>query len=155
MDPADPFAFGGEDGAWDLGSNGTITLQVRIAAAPPQHAETRLFVDVLAYKGLGMLLLPTVVAGMPVLSEVASTQFERADTIGSWEHLLYEATLTATSDVLQLQIVGDAQGSIVDHLAVYVEVVPEPATVLLAVSGMAAALAAGWRRRVENARAAP
>jgi MYXO-CTERM domain-containing protein len=146
------------DGAWDIGagSDGSITFQVPVAAAPPlpgQFYVVDLLVYVVAFKDLQQLPVASVLGLAPgdVVLEDSSVLSSRPPA-GTWNELTWSAVLSGYSNSSITAVLMPPAGavSVIDRVEIYtrVQVVPEPTTAGLAV--LSAALLAGRRRRSQS-----
>lgn len=141
-DPANPNAISGvnSDGAWDLGSSGSITITVPIADAPASldtHYSVAFQVLVVAYQDM---LTPLPVLGTPgvTVSDLSEAQTTVATEppFSTWEEITWSGTIDeVTADTITFVIRNPDQfTSVVDSCEIFTStvVVPEPSSPLLA-----------------------
>jgi hypothetical protein len=126
QDPADPFALAGldDDGAWDLGAGGLVSLWLDLApplSEPGSYYRVDLFVRAVSY--LGISALPgLVLSGHPDAGLTLATGLLAADPLfpgASWNYQIWTTTLgTVSAPHLAIELRAPANGSVVDSLRV-------------------------------------
>ncbi|NQU12387.1 hypothetical protein HQ590_16450 [bacterium] len=123
QDPTDPFALAAYDGAWDLGSNGTIRTTIPFTSTPSGPHQVSLFIDMIAYQDLPLYVTPTLsVSGTITNSGLITTTLDHVDPVfgGSWYHTTWSNLVVTLTDIgtVEVTITAAPSGGVVDALLI-------------------------------------
>jgi len=149
-----------EHGAWDLGENGSIEIDIPIGDASGNIGFEYYKLDVLVYV-IHYYLPPISVQpslslnGVSPVSQSYLDALHTPDVIGNWYARTWTASFTGiTTDSVKLVLMGGGtgQGCVVDDIDMFIrpEVVPEPSSAMLLVLSGAVAFWGHRRRRARQ-----
>lgn len=150
-DPSVPWMVhrGDGTGAWNINPpDGSLSIDVPFSDEGLDSYEVRLMIDVVAF--VDITKLPEIaVSGSVMESGVYDMLEDPGFNLGEWRQMVWTGTVeVVSSDSLTVNVNGAASvGSQIDRVAVFTQVVPEPAAISLIV--LASGILLAIKRRME------
>jgi hypothetical protein len=136
--------YGSRTGLWDLGSAGTIDLD--IPNRPGGGAYKDIWVQVTYF--VGMFDAPEVsIAGAQQLEGWDSRVVEQVDDFDAWHCAVSKWRITPNPDSEVVRITASGLGSVIDQVVVDTKCVPEPSCIVSLLAGAMGLLISRRRRK--------